>query len=158
MVVKMTHKHCLICNAISGLIAVVLFGPAMWWALDRDPAYTMNDGVAHYMPANGKAGQSLDIVWGHVDVLKVGCHGTFNRELEDGTRHILTFAVMPALYTEKPVGVYKNVHSLFPWEIPQGLSGTITLRSKIKTICNPIQWLFPVETVTKDTVFEIPAK
>lgn len=116
----------------------------------------MFDGTANYA-VKGKSELAMDIVWGRVEIYRTGCHGTFQRELEDETGRIYFFNPMPSLYTNVPIATHKDVHSTVPWEIPAAaleVPGKLKMRSRIRSSCNPVQDIFPVERVTKDVIMD----
>ncbi len=153
------HHSCLVCNIFSALLAIAVGAPLTWWSLDRQPAYSVEGGTPHTVTirdAKGSPATAIDIVWTMVTVHRKGCSAIYSREVEDSIGHIYTFKFQEGTFVGLPVGVSHNVHSLVPWEFPDGINeGQIKMRSRITTICNPVQILFPVKSVSPDVTYTI---
>lgn len=129
-------KH--ICAAI---LAIVIAGPLAWWAIDRTPPYTMSDGRP--VPNPAKAGDELDLLW-HVEVVREGCTGKFQRILIDANNSVWTFMPMVSSFVSLPVGEHKT-HSLFKFAIPHGVApGPAKVYTVTTYECNPVHRFWPI--------------
>jgi hypothetical protein len=140
-------------NDVSAIIfALVVIGPATWWALDRQVPYQAEPiGV---VPSPVHIGEEVVAEW-NTRVLREGCFGTFQRTVTDGANIVWAFQPKILTFTELKIGKYKT-RSATPFVLPHGFTcGRSVIYNSITAICNPLQRLFPLHYDNPPLEFDV---
>lgn len=129
-------------NPIAAFVAIALFAPLLWMALDRDPPYVITNGrITPPMPVkNGTVSIDWDIA--PLRSCQPGNHSSVVRTVIDamGVRHV--YAPIAATYGTAEQFKPEEIRRSF--RLPLNITGKVSYSAKVCYSCNPIQVLWPV--------------
>lgn len=142
-------------HTIAAFIAVLIVGPVLWMALDREPPYIIANG--HMTPDHPYPGQQITIEWDlkSVRACPASSSATVHRTIVDskGVKH--DYATVHAIFhTDRTnMDVPTIIRTL---DLPGNISpGLARYYSEACYPCNPIQEFWPVCIQTPDILFEV---
>lgn len=138
-------KHSFIAaNVFAAIFAVFIVAPLTWTALDRAPAYTIHDLLI--IPPAATPGSAGRLEWKFA-VNREGCSGTFQRVITDSSNLQRIYDVVPDTFVYLPLGEHQTLNT-HPFMLPADLpSGKTILTVTIRTWCNWMQRIYPVQQV-----------
>lgn len=141
-------------NAVAAFIAIAIFAPVLWMALDRAPPFLVTNGRID--PPNPTTNGSITVTW---DIratrsCQPSSNATVTRTIVDskGVRH--TYAPVHAVYGTPEQHEPDEIKRRIP--LPENITGHARYSSIACYACNPLQeYLWPICIQMPEVDFEI---
>lgn len=140
-------------NAVAAFIAIAIFAPILWMALDRAPPFVVTNGRID--PPNPAMNGLITVTW---DVKSTrscqpSSNATVTRTIVDskGVRH--SYAPVHAVYGTPEQHEADEIKRRIP--LPENITGHARYSSVACYACNPLQELWPICIQMPEVDFEI---
>ncbi len=145
-------------NAIAAFIAVALFAPVMWMALDRSPPFVVTNGRID--PPRPMVNSSITVTWDvkSTKSCQPSSNSTVTRSIIDSKGIAHKYSPVHATYGT-PEQERRNKDEIRRIVLlPENITGPAKYTSVACYACNPIQELWPICVQMPELAFEIDAE
>ena len=139
-------------NLWPAVFSIFIFGPILWWTMDRTPPFEVL--YAEPIPNPAQPADPVDFQW-HIKVIRNDCTAIFQRNTEDSDGRTRSYLPTVSSWTNAPIGAHVMATTA-KFIVPLGtLDGDMKVNLAVTAVCNPVHHLWPIKFTSPPAIIHV---